>query len=800
MSDGCSVISVGAAKRILPELALHGLLHDGAQRPVAFQARINGAKDMWVVSDSYDTAHGRDLEEWIEIAESQKKISWRQEDMDDLTCGDSWTFEVVKFTHRLRSSELHIDFLPILEDRGVPRATLEDYVHRQIMLETDQLTACLDDPVSLRVWVHQHFGMTDSANDGRKMASGLPYGACSKVNYLLDHGFTPKTNKFLSDCVRKLADRWLERLRQKMRIPVEKSVSVLGIADPSQCLQPGEIHLVFSEDFHDEKTGESWAVLRKVNAIVARHPTLRPSDMQKVKIVYKPQLAHLKDIVVFPATGRIPLASKLQGGDYDGDTFWVCWEPSFTEQFVNAPVPQQLEPAHFGIEKDSRGLGEMIDLVSLGPHRVDNWLAASFDFKWRRDMLGTITLYHGKLTYARNTLHDPEVQSIADLHDHFVDAAKNGYTFTEASWNAYLGALDLRRDLPKPAYEKAIAGTPDGERPQRLLERIQNNSWRWLDNQRRQSSEKTMHANVRPNETVEGTLEEAISRSDNASDKEDGALRQLEVDDRVILPEQRGSRRDSGEGKVVKPAAHETGRKKNNDHILDYILFEFIDPCLVSVLEHVQSALLVETTSDADLEFALQEWRKFGAKHAKLRSIVLEEERLLIDALNRIKSRWDGFFGPGESKPTAANDAHIRMCYDSYNAIMPQHREFPAIDALCLKSAPYRMSQWDCIKASALATKFHHKQNFMFSIAARELCRLKAESSENTRLLVKHMYDIMKPKKERRAREVRVQALMDAAEDNQGINEEDDDHDNDLDTGGDDAVARGEDEFFDAEE
>ena len=32
------------------------------------------------------------------------------------------------------------------------------------------------------------------------------------------------------------------------------------------------------------------------------------------------ELRHLVDVVVFPTTGSFPLAAKLQGGDYDGDT------------------------------------------------------------------------------------------------------------------------------------------------------------------------------------------------------------------------------------------------------------------------------------------------------------------------------------------------------------------------------------------------------------------------------------------------------------------------------------------------
>lgn len=36
--------------------------------------------------------------------------------------------------------------------------------------------------------------------------------------------------------------------------------------------------------------------------------------------MYKSELGHLSDVVIFPSKGSYPLAAKLQGGDYDGDT------------------------------------------------------------------------------------------------------------------------------------------------------------------------------------------------------------------------------------------------------------------------------------------------------------------------------------------------------------------------------------------------------------------------------------------------------------------------------------------------
>ena len=71
---------------------------------------------------------------------------------------------------------------------------------------------------------------------------------------------------------------------QSLSIPLGRSTNAIGISDPMDVLAPGEIHLAFSKDFHDEKSGEIISFLHNKDVLVARHPTLRRSDMQKVSV------------------------------------------------------------------------------------------------------------------------------------------------------------------------------------------------------------------------------------------------------------------------------------------------------------------------------------------------------------------------------------------------------------------------------------------------------------------------------------------------------------------------------------
>ncbi|KEQ68348.1 hypothetical protein M436DRAFT_68213 [Aureobasidium namibiae CBS 147.97] len=272
---------------------------------------------VWMISAPYDTTDAKHLKRWIHMSESQRKVIPRDEDFSDSCEADRWSFELVKYTAPPKSSTLNLDFIPILQNRHVSRITLRQVIESQLEMDFAAFFESLDDPL------------------------------------------------------------WLSSVRSKLKIRLGKSAMALGVADPTGCLKPGGIHMAFSETFRDEVSGEVWSHL-KSEVSVARHPSLRCSDLQKVRAVYKEELSHLTDVVVFPSTGCVPLAHKLQGGDYDGDTFWLCWDPRLTADFENAPSPVE-EPKleYYGIKKDSRKLRDILG----SDNNVDTWLSESFAFK-----------------------------------------------------------------------------------------------------------------------------------------------------------------------------------------------------------------------------------------------------------------------------------------------------------------------------------------------------------------------------------------------------------------------------------
>lgn len=142
----------------------------------------------------------------------------------------------------------------------------------------------------------------------------------------------------------------LKLLKEKARIQIDKSAFVLGCVDETRTLRGHsvategsksrdvnklpQIFLQTSDPKHYGKTN----IIRGI-CIVGRNPSLHPGDIRVVQAVDCPKLHHLKDVVVFPATGDRPVPNMLSGGDLDGDDFFVIWDRSLIPtEWNHAPM------------------------------------------------------------------------------------------------------------------------------------------------------------------------------------------------------------------------------------------------------------------------------------------------------------------------------------------------------------------------------------------------------------------------------------------------------------------------------
>ncbi|KAJ4320958.1 hypothetical protein N0V94_003134 [Neodidymelliopsis sp. IMI 364377] len=454
MNDGCSIISVGAARAIWKQLkttaGVNGLF------PSAFQGRIGGAKGMWMISAESYTKDPRHLDIWIKISDSQSKFEPHEVDLSDHTCDDRrLTFEVSKWSSPPTPSELHIAFIPIMVDRGVPQNVIADLMIERLDADNDELLKKLSDPIRSYDYIHKNSALTGDGED-IQWRGALPSGLDQKIKFLLESGFRPTELQFLAKNILRFIKAQQLFQESSLRTPLDKSTYLYGVADPLGVLKPGEIHVKFSSSYTDEMTDERYTDLRGHDVLVTRQPACRRSDIQKVRAILHPDLAHLDDLVIFPSRGQYPLAGKLQGGDYDGDIFWLCWDDRLVKPFKNAPAPvETLNPGDYGVRVDKRKLSDIMDVDNIG--NVDDFLRKSFAFRNNDSLLGIVTVFLRNLAYVENKIYSDTLDPICDLHDLLVDAPKQGYTFTRADFERYVQKrLLLSSRLGQPAYKKAM--------------------------------------------------------------------------------------------------------------------------------------------------------------------------------------------------------------------------------------------------------------------------------------------------------------------------------------------------------
>jgi hypothetical protein len=448
MNDGIGRISLSIARKVKTALGLFDL-------PSAIQGRMGSAKGLWIVD-----IHDPGADDWIETYPSQRKWNCVQTDAFQRT------LEVHSVSHELRSAQLNLQFLPVLEDRARDpkkmRDNIGDIVADDLNKTMGSLTSSISDPLQFRQWVHSNFSSsrTDRLQHQQvPFIGGLPKRPEDVMNFLLDGGFKPQHQKHLQDLAFSLQKQQCDVLKSKLNIRVGRSAYIYMVVDFWNVLDEGEVHVAFSSKFQDPQGKFSDVLLHGTDVLVARSPAHLPSDIQKVKAVFKTELRALKDVIVFSAKGNVPLADKLSGGDYDGDKAWVCWDPDVVDNFDNCPVPNPPDVSAF-MSKDKTTFGDLICRVQKGGRRcsilnaaVGNMLELSFRFNMGQSLLGQCTNYKEKLCYRTGTVRDHASIVLSTLLGHLVDQSKQGIVFSARDWDRLRRYFKLPFHLDDPAYK-----------------------------------------------------------------------------------------------------------------------------------------------------------------------------------------------------------------------------------------------------------------------------------------------------------------------------------------------------------
>ncbi|KAI5868165.1 RNA dependent RNA polymerase-domain-containing protein [Durotheca rogersii] len=443
MNDGIARMSNALAKAISNSLGLVDV-------PAGFQGRFGSAKGVWIrdTTDSSDDV-------WIETFPSQRK--WKCDYIED----DHRTFEVRNAPRELRAASLNLQLLPILEDRAIDATLMKSQIGKfmrdSLKRDLDIQRAAMQDPTQFKLWVYENSPSNRREarveNQQVPFTAGLPTNREDIMSFLVDSGFEPTKLKLLREMAWNLRRDKCTELVERLNVRVGRSAYAYMVVDFLGVLEEDEVHLGFSSKFIDEQSGFSETFLHGMDVLVARTPAHYPSDIQRVRAVFKPELGSLKDVIIFPTKGDIPLADKLSGGDYDGDIAWVCWEPVIVNNFRNAEVPPIPDLFQRGIiRKESQIYGRLGKLPG-SKDITSEFLSMAFRFNMQQNLLGTCTNYKEKFCYQRNSVKDDSAILLSTLISNLVDRSKQGIVFTDRDWAVLRKSLS-RMDPPEPAYKK----------------------------------------------------------------------------------------------------------------------------------------------------------------------------------------------------------------------------------------------------------------------------------------------------------------------------------------------------------
>ncbi|KHO11538.1 rna-dependent rna polymerase [Metarhizium robertsii ARSEF 23] len=445
MNDGIGRISKALATKIASKLGLTDL-------PCAFQARLGSAKGMWIIDSDPTLGDG----DWIVTYASQVKWDCDHEDSHHRT------FEVKEWPKEPRPASLNQQFIPVLEAQAINPAKMRNcisaHLRRGLLEELAAQKMAIEDPAEMRLWLQQGGGSKpEGPENSMAFLGGLPRDPEKAMAFLLDSGFHPKSCKYLQELCWRAAHRRTEVLKAKMNICVPCSAYLLMVVDFSSTLEEDEVHVSFSTKFQVD--GFCDTLLEEMDVLVARAPSHLPSDIQRVKVVSRPQLRHLKNVIVFSTKGRSSLADKLSGGDYDGDRAWVCWDQEIVQNFWNAAVPDDdTNPEKLGyLRKLNRSMAQ-IRREETGDEAVcSKFLHESLAFNMQQSILGKCTDYKERYCYHTKSISSKNIVILSRLLGCLVDQPKQGYIFTNSDWHQFRQDLQIRTLEHDPEYKRERA-------------------------------------------------------------------------------------------------------------------------------------------------------------------------------------------------------------------------------------------------------------------------------------------------------------------------------------------------------
>ncbi|KAF8467385.1 RNA dependent RNA polymerase-domain-containing protein [Kalaharituber pfeilii] len=330
-TDGCGLIAPGLARELAKKSGI--VYRNKRYTPSVLQIRYRGYKGVLMQDSRMD--HG-DRSKLVKFRKSMKKFAG----------GPDYSFAVVGHSKPYSFGRLNDEIVLLISSLGITNDTL---LRKQ----------------------KEHLEFLDSATVDAKI--GFQFLSYCNRPELAERLLMEGLDAVKAD-IRKLvsAERSAminKRDDQRCRIMIPQSRLLFGVADYLGVLREGECAVTVTLD------GDGRArSLAGAEILVSRNPCLHPGDVRKFKSVYRQELAHLVDCIVFPTKGKRPSADLMSGGDLDGDQFLVCWDKDVIPSVMSEPAAYTgaKEPLQFGKITDNDRLEYFARYTNTSLGRVKN--------------------------------------------------------------------------------------------------------------------------------------------------------------------------------------------------------------------------------------------------------------------------------------------------------------------------------------------------------------------------------------------------------------------------------------------
>ncbi|KAF8320917.1 hypothetical protein DL93DRAFT_2224613 [Clavulina sp. PMI_390] len=393
MTDGCGFMNRAVAVQVQKAFNLKDM-------PSAIQARVGGVKGMFMLHPSPDENAATQTQPRLWCRSSQVKIRYGQHFLFSSDTSQL-TLDVLRCSKSKIPANSSKDVIVCLYECGVDASIFIKILLEALDKKFESLATWDNEDACIQLWraifdlehvlqgrlrrekaghgevadrleldpeleVEDECGHTDmAASKGLEQSfdtsagPGLP----EEVLQFLMQGYHPNRAPILLEKLGILIRKIILEYVSKYRLIFERSAEAYAVPDPGESLQEGEIYFRSSTPWKNPDGSWSDTIIGPV--LATRHPCKVASDIQKFTAVDRPELRGWVDVVIFSRKGKRSPLSLMGGGDYDGDTVIVIFEPDIVNAFRNAPLLPgglcQGDPPEGFIEKFFDNSPEMLD-------------------------------------------------------------------------------------------------------------------------------------------------------------------------------------------------------------------------------------------------------------------------------------------------------------------------------------------------------------------------------------------------------------------------------------------------------